>query len=198
LTASISGSIYIPQPDDRDGDGVLDDEDECDNQVGRPLNNGCPLAGDRDSDGIPDASDSCLEFNGSCQDPSDIRKITVDLVNFRFDPYFAGVYCYGWTNGQYNYVRIPQWEYLGNILDHYGGRFTLDTRFIPSNSYISLYLYCWGQPEDLTMHSQYLGGMRLDYHYFFWDGQVRKARAYGPGGMFEVWLRIRQLSYAIT
>lgn len=198
LTASIFGSKYIPQPDDQDGDGVLDEEDECDNQVGRPLNNGCPFTGDRDSDNIPDASDTCSEFNGSCQDPSDISKIQIELVNFRYDPYFAGVYCYGWTNGYDNYLRIPEWNYLGYLLEYYSGRIHLDTRFIPSNSYISLELHCWGQPEDLTMHSQYLGGMRLDYHYFFWDGQVRKVRAYGPGGMFEVWLKIRQLSYAIT
>lgn len=200
LVASLVGSsIYDPQPDDQDGDGVLDEDDLCDNQIGRPLNNGCPFHGDRDSDTIPDASDTCSEFNGSCQSPADTRRILINVVGFRSDPDWSGVYCYGWTNGLSNYIRIPGWDYYPPMLvGPDSGYFLSTNRFIAASDYVSLQLTCWGQPQDLTRHSQYLGEMRLDYHYFFWDGQVRKIRAYGPGGMFEIWVKITQISYAIT
>ena len=41
---------------DRDGDGVTDDEDKCPDDVGHRLNQGCPLGNpDADEDGVCDA-----------------------------------------------------------------------------------------------------------------------------------------------
>ena len=199
IASIIETSAYPPQPDDQDGDGVLNDEDLCDNQIGRPLNNGCPFLNDWDSDGKPDAIDTCMEFNGSCQSADDIRKVGFTLKGFRSDPSWSGVYCYGWTNGEYHYKRTPYWNHEEPVfLDPETTFLGIGYRFIPANSYISLSLHCWGQPEDLTRHSQYLGQIQLDYHEFFWDGQIRKLRAYGPGGMFEIWVILQQVSYAIT
>ncbi|MCR5378895.1 MAG: OmpA family protein [Fibrobacter sp.] len=43
-------------PQDRDGDGVTDDEDDCPDDVGHRLNKGCPLGNpDADEDGVCDA-----------------------------------------------------------------------------------------------------------------------------------------------
>ncbi len=188
-------------PDDWDGDGVLDEEDNCDDWIGRPLTNGCPLGGDAngdgipddvDSDGIPDESDPCTDIYGSCQNPAERSLLWVEVVAFRSDPIWNGVYCYGWTNNVDDYVRIPDWYYMPAVSHDNDSLGMLPQRTIPQTSYVSLYLNCWGNPEDLARHSQYLGEMRVDYQYYFWDGQVRKARAYGPGGWFEYWFRIRQ------
>ena len=194
-------------PDDWDGDGVLDDEDDCDDWVGRPFSNGCPWGGDmnsdgipddRDSDGIPDDRDPCTEIDGSCQDSGEISKLVIDIIGFKSDPNWTGVYCYGWTNGLEDYVRIPYW-YNMPAVSHTGDSVTrLPYRFFSQNAIVSLDLHCWGQPANLARHSQYLGAMRVNYSYFYWDGQVRKARAYGPDGWFEIWFKITQLSYAIT
>jgi hypothetical protein len=140
-----------------------------------------------------------MEFNGSCQSVDDIRKVRFALKAFHSDPSWSGVYCYGWTNGESHYRRTPYWDHDEPVFLDPGSNFReIGYRFIPANSYVSLSLHCWGQPEDLTRHSQYLGQIRIDYHDFFWDGQIRKVRAYGPGGMFEVWIVMQQVSYAIT
>ena len=44
-------------PEDRDGDGIPDDEDECDNDAGPISTQGCP---DKDMDGVIDKIDACL------------------------------------------------------------------------------------------------------------------------------------------
>lgn len=46
----------LPPPPDSDGDGIVDNLDECPQQKGLPQFNGCP---DTDGDGIPDNKDSC-------------------------------------------------------------------------------------------------------------------------------------------
>lgn len=58
------GNIEPPEPppcngNDRDGDGICDDEDYCPDVAGvpHPQNNGCPL--DSDGDGIWDRNDPC-------------------------------------------------------------------------------------------------------------------------------------------
>jgi outer membrane protein OmpA-like peptidoglycan-associated protein len=51
------------EPTDRDGDGVLDADDECPDQVGPKENRGCPW-GDRDKDGLVDPEDQCPEVPG--------------------------------------------------------------------------------------------------------------------------------------
>ncbi|MEL6867790.1 MAG: OmpA family protein, partial [Bacteroidota bacterium] len=58
---------------DSDKDGVLDDEDLCPNEPGKPAFNGCP---DTDGDGIQDAEDNCPEDFGTqkakgCPDTDD-------------------------------------------------------------------------------------------------------------------------------
>ena len=46
---------------DRDGDGIVDDKDECPDVPGLLALNGCP---DQDGDGIPDYKDSCVTVPG--------------------------------------------------------------------------------------------------------------------------------------
>lgn len=61
--------IQVPtiKPLDRDGDGILDDTDECPDQPGMAIFQGCP---DTDNDSIPDKEDSCpmvfgvIRYNG--------------------------------------------------------------------------------------------------------------------------------------
>jgi OmpA-OmpF porin, OOP family len=60
---------WAPQmPEDRDGDGILDDDDACPDEPGvrsdDPAKNGCPLPKDRDEDGIPDVDDACPDEPG--------------------------------------------------------------------------------------------------------------------------------------
>ncbi|MEO1010190.1 MAG: thrombospondin type 3 repeat-containing protein [Bacteroidota bacterium] len=49
---------------DSDGDGVLDEDDECPDEVGLEAFNGCP---DADGDGIPDKEDECPTEAGPAQ-----------------------------------------------------------------------------------------------------------------------------------
>ncbi len=53
-------------PEDRDGDGVVDDDDACPDTPGvktdDPKTNGCPP--DRDGDGVPDGVDACPDTPG--------------------------------------------------------------------------------------------------------------------------------------
>lgn len=55
--------VVIPPPivTDRDGDGVLDENDKCPDIPGVAILNGCP---DRDSDGIADLDDKCPDVPG--------------------------------------------------------------------------------------------------------------------------------------
>ena len=200
VIASIRETSAFPSlPDDLDGDGVLDDEDDCDNQIGRPLNNGCPAEGDWDSDGRPDEIDTCEEFTGACQSADDISKLEASIVGYRADPSYTGIYCYGWSNGAAHNYRTPYWGHAQPVYIRPDGFFaSIAYGFIRQDGYIALELNCWGQPADLSLPSQYLGQIRLAYPYFFWDGQIRKARSYGPGGMFEIWVVLQQMSYAIT
>ncbi len=58
------------EPSDRDGDGIIDDEDACPDTPGvhskNPKRNGCPRhkKHDRDHDGIPDKTDACPDEKG--------------------------------------------------------------------------------------------------------------------------------------
>ncbi|MFZ1783664.1 MAG: OmpA family protein, partial [Ferruginibacter sp.] len=51
----------VEPPKDRDGDGVLDDDDKCPDVKGLASLQGCP---DRDGDGITDAEDDCPDVPG--------------------------------------------------------------------------------------------------------------------------------------
>ena len=61
-----------PPPADRDGDGIVDDEDACPDQAGvasdDPAKHGCPAPGDRDGDGILDEQDACPDEAGEAND----------------------------------------------------------------------------------------------------------------------------------
>jgi outer membrane protein OmpA-like peptidoglycan-associated protein len=49
---------------DTDGDGVIDREDKCPNEPGPASNAGCPIVADRDGDGVPDNVDRCPDQPG--------------------------------------------------------------------------------------------------------------------------------------
>jgi OOP family OmpA-OmpF porin len=51
----------VEAPKDRDGDGVIDDNDKCPDVAGVASLQGCP---DRDGDGITDADDKCPDVKG--------------------------------------------------------------------------------------------------------------------------------------
>ena len=53
---------------DRDGDGVLDNDDKCPLVPGPASNHGCPDENaDRDGDGVPDLRDRCPDTRGSAE-----------------------------------------------------------------------------------------------------------------------------------
>lgn len=55
-----SQSSQVPFPDDDDGDGIINDWDDCPNTVGSYVNNeGCAYE-DSDYDGVPDYIDQCI------------------------------------------------------------------------------------------------------------------------------------------
>lgn len=55
----------VVAPEDRDEDGVPDDEDACPDDPGPADNEGCPLPpADRDGDGVPDDEDTCPDDPG--------------------------------------------------------------------------------------------------------------------------------------
>lgn len=60
------------EPEDRDGDGIIDDQDACPDTPGvendDPEKHGCPLPGDRDNDGIKDDVDACPDTAGEAND----------------------------------------------------------------------------------------------------------------------------------
>jgi len=53
--------IEEPAAADRDGDGVLDDDDKCPDEAGKPELGGCP---DKDGDGVIDGEDKCPDVAG--------------------------------------------------------------------------------------------------------------------------------------
>jgi len=64
----------VKPPQDRDGDGVPDSEDECPDQFGSPTNKGCPET-DTDGDGLVDREDRCPNEPGPAANfgcPSDM------------------------------------------------------------------------------------------------------------------------------
>lgn len=61
------GLCEMPPPDDdRDGDGVPDDDDACPDEYGTGPD-GCPIP-DRDDDGVPDDEDACPDVAGAGPD----------------------------------------------------------------------------------------------------------------------------------
>ncbi len=61
-------------PEDRDADGIVDDQDACPDVAGLPSDdarkNGCPAPSDRDQDGIVDDQDACPDVAGvKTEDP---------------------------------------------------------------------------------------------------------------------------------
>jgi len=63
--------ILVPPPSDRDGDGVLDPDDQCIDVPGEEPS-GCPpqaeAAGDKDGDGFKDDVDACIDVAGVAPD----------------------------------------------------------------------------------------------------------------------------------
>lgn len=80
------GFILAPQPGDRDGDGILDPEDQCPDDPetwnGFEDHDGCPDDPDTDGDGIPDSRDMCIlepeDFDGY-QDDDGCPELDNDL-----------------------------------------------------------------------------------------------------------------------
>ncbi|RMF25844.1 MAG: type IX secretion system membrane protein PorP/SprF [Bacteroidetes bacterium] len=66
----ITLALRLGKVNDRDGDGIPDDEDQCPEEPGTPDNNGCPelpvaaVTSDRDRDGVPDDADKCPDIAG--------------------------------------------------------------------------------------------------------------------------------------
>lgn len=53
--------VIQKKPKDNDKDGITDDKDNCPNEAGSVITNGCP---DKDGDGIADKDDKCPEETG--------------------------------------------------------------------------------------------------------------------------------------
>jgi outer membrane protein OmpA-like peptidoglycan-associated protein len=77
---------------DKDGDGVLDKDDQCPSLPGPPENKGCPIEApkDRDHDGIPDNVDKCpdqpedmdgFQDEDGCPDPDNDNDGILDAAD---------------------------------------------------------------------------------------------------------------------
>jgi outer membrane protein OmpA-like peptidoglycan-associated protein len=77
---------------DKDGDGVLDKDDQCPSLPGPPENKGCPIEApkDRDHDGIPDNVDKCpdqpedmdgFQDEDGCPDPDNDNDGILDTAD---------------------------------------------------------------------------------------------------------------------
>lgn len=89
-----------PKPGDRDGDGYIDNEDECpdepENYNGFKDEDGCPDDPDTDGDGIPDSKDQCvtdpedmdgyLDTDGCPEPDNDLDGIPDNVDKCRNDP----------------------------------------------------------------------------------------------------------------
>ncbi|MEM9696514.1 MAG: OmpA family protein, partial [Myxococcota bacterium] len=66
----------VPVPADRDGDTVVDAEDECPDTPGDVGRQGCPapVIADRDGDGVPDATDNCPDEKGTADNQGCAKK----------------------------------------------------------------------------------------------------------------------------
>lgn len=60
----ISGTASLNGCPDSDGDGIADKDDSCPTEVGTKANKGCPEAKDTDGDGILDENDKCPNTKG--------------------------------------------------------------------------------------------------------------------------------------
>jgi OOP family OmpA-OmpF porin len=71
IVGSLEWAPGMPEPKDRDHDGILDSADACPDEPGvasdDPTKNGCPLR-DRDGDGIFDDVDACPDEPGAAND----------------------------------------------------------------------------------------------------------------------------------
>ncbi|MCW9708412.1 OmpA family protein [Fodinibius salsisoli] len=64
LVTSVGFKFNVGGAKDTDGDGIIDSEDACPEEVGTEANNGCP---DTDRDGIIDKEDDCPEVAGEAE-----------------------------------------------------------------------------------------------------------------------------------
>ncbi|MBN2362197.1 MAG: OmpA family protein [Deltaproteobacteria bacterium] len=65
LTVGVDLFVWA-QAKDRDGDGVVDKEDQCPDEAGPAERRGCPVR-DRDGDGVEDADDQCPDEAGPAE-----------------------------------------------------------------------------------------------------------------------------------
>ena len=69
IEALLGGTLVLgratpkPVPKDTDGDGLIDERDQCPLEAGTLPNNGCPIR-DTDADGIMDPDDQCVQQPG--------------------------------------------------------------------------------------------------------------------------------------
>lgn len=63
-TESIGNQTVNPKKIDTDGDGVVDNKDNCPNEAGSPANKGCKVVLDSDHDGVIDTKDNCPNEKG--------------------------------------------------------------------------------------------------------------------------------------
>lgn len=94
-------SYTMPVASDRDGDGIVDEKDDCPDEPGPRSNNGCPLTkeeklvstdADSDKDGIPDKDDDCpntfgVKENRGCPIVEKDQQQTLDFAikNLEFE-----------------------------------------------------------------------------------------------------------------
>ncbi len=90
IKAARAPVVVKVEPTDRDGDGVIDAEDQCPDVPGVPENKGCPLAVDTDGDGIPDNLDRCplnpedkdgFQDEDGCPDPDNDNDGITDAMD---------------------------------------------------------------------------------------------------------------------
>ena len=58
------GQGYLLNENDRDNDGVINEQDNCPDESGEKTNGGCPIKEDLDKDGVYDEDDACPKEKG--------------------------------------------------------------------------------------------------------------------------------------
>ncbi len=188
--------------EDRDGDGVADDEDRCPDESGPADSEGCPEeAPDRDGDGFPDSVDLCPDEAGVDPDgcpapepepedasaeggiaPGDMgfalparRFVEFQALTFNVNQDYNEVYCYAGLNQD-----MP--DQYGPF--HFNGERDWDvTEYLGSINLISqeggevrVYMSCYaytGDPGRPEFH--YLGLYNMTHPESDWNGEIRTA-----------------------
>jgi hypothetical protein len=179
-------------PNDRDGDGIVDNwGDHCPDQFGCSSNQGCPIDGtDQDHDCVPDdGTDSCPADRGMWSNhgcPPENVDLTLFISGFATPQQaYSNFYCYATLQNSY-WGRIPQ----EGSLDRSGKAYLVNQSIslhLAGNDLVHFRVLCEGQTDPLRP-VQEIGSIELAHGPESWNSQIMDA--FSENGQLVVEYRI--------